>query len=190
MAARPRREKFDRLLNPDANAETLSCSMAVAPFDRVSREMSLKWGQDRLPELVSSDMASKFGSALGKLNAAINSNDVDEVKARVEVCIRGYAAMDAEAERLGAPKADPRTLEYDLDGFRFGILPDDSFWPAAKEARPDLRLYTLREVANALRSLPPLVDVVKQQFPGAKITNVTPTKPPVDYDLGGDFIPF
>lgn len=186
---RHRRQKFDRLLSPGASAAEITIDKALGPFDAATRAANLKWGHERLPELVSVETATKFGSALGKLNAAIESADVDEVTARVGVCLRGYAAMDAEAEASGAPKADPRILEYDLDGFRFGVMHDADCWEAAQAARPDLRLFTLREVAVALQSASlPLIDEVKAVFPGAKITAI---KPKTEFDpVLGDEIPF
>jgi hypothetical protein len=42
--------------------------------------MDKKWGVDRLVELVSPDMAERYGAAMAKLNAAIDARDPEQVK--------------------------------------------------------------------------------------------------------------
>lgn len=186
----PRRQKFDRLLNPAVSSEELTCSYAVAPFDEAALAQDRKWGIDRLPTLVSVETARKYGAALGQLNAAIEAGDPEMVAHKAGVCVRGLAAMDAEAEAAGAPKADARVIEYDLDGWVIGIMADDRAWQAIQAVRPDLKLFSLREVALALKAVnTPAVNAVKEAFPGARMTAVN-AKPPVNYALGGDEIPW
>jgi hypothetical protein len=185
-----RQRRGDRLTSHKATSEEVQADYATGPFDAAARRMDLKWGVSRLPDLVSPETAARFGAAIAKLNAAIDAADPDLVIAKVKVCIKGFEFMDAEATASGAQPADPEVMEYDLDGFRFGILRDAAAWMAAQEARPDLRLYTLAEVATALKGVTgPIVDAVRDAFPGARITSVK-SKPPVNYDLGGDSIPF
>ena len=188
----PRREKkHDRLFGHQASAEQLRCDMALAPFDGAVRAADLKWGIDRLPELVSPATAEKWGATLAKLNAAIQSSEPAQVVARVEVALRGLAVMDVEATATGHAKADPTAWEYALDGNKFAIIRDERMWPALKATRPDLVIYTLREVAVALAAHKgsfPIIDEVKSQFPGAQITAIrerTPTESAI-----GDYIPF
>jgi len=174
-------------MSPQATAAQIVIDNMLGPFNTAARMAGLKWGVDRLRELVSVETATKFGSALAKLNAAIESDDPDEVAARVGVCLRGYAAMDDEAEKAGAPKSDPRLIEYEHDGFRFGILLDADYWQAAEVARPGLRLFTLAECAVALQVIAvPGVDAIKREFPRASVTAISA---PSDY-LNGDSIPF
>ena len=189
----PRRQKFDRLMDPAVTGEALSCSYAVAPFDEASRRMDVKWGAGRLPGLATPETAVRFGSAMAKLNAAISAGDAGLAAHKAKVCIKGLNLMDAEAEAAGAAKADPTVWTFDHDGFHFGIIKDADCWQAATAANPDLRLYTLAEIGTALRAYSgPVIDAVKETFPGAQITKITPKadKPPVNYDLGGDEIPF
>lgn len=112
--------------------------------------MDLKWGIDRLPELVSPETAAKYGSAFDKLNAAITAQDADEIVARVGVCIRGMAAMDAEAERLGRDPKPPELIEVELEGRRIALMPDDRRWHAYERDNPGVELFTLRQAAVAL----------------------------------------
>lgn len=183
QAQRPRRErKGDRLLNPDATRAQIQCDYCVAPLDRVAEEYDRKWGIDRLPELVSTDTAEKYGFSIGKLNEALAAADPEQTKAWAAVCIRGLHALDAEATRLGAKPATGDFIEYELEGengeppFRFGILKDGREWQTAKAARPDLEFYTIREAAIALRTKirTPPIQAVKDEFPGATVVAYRP----------------
>ena len=169
-----RKRKGDRLLNIDASASEIKCDYSIAPLDRLAIHMDMKWGVDSLPELVSPETAQKNGSIMAKLNAAIAANDPDRCLAIAQGCMRGLTAMDNEATASGQPQARPDVLEYELDGFKFGILPDDGHWPAAMQERPDLRLFTMREIAVTLKAMRidrPLIDAVKN-IPGAEITQI------------------
>ena len=76
---RPRRQKKgDRLLDRAASLNEIQCDKAVAVMDRLAIQMDRRWGVDRLPELVSIETAQKYGSALAKLNAALEGNDQQE----------------------------------------------------------------------------------------------------------------
>lgn len=180
--------KTDRIVHPGVSPEEMRCDMATAPFDRVTRDMERTWGIDRLPELVSVNTAEKWGAAIAKLNSAIAANDPEEVKSRVEVCIRGYAAMDAEARAAGHQPSDPAIWEYEYEGHRFGIIADGREWPAAYAKRPGLTIYTMQEVAIALRASKaanPVIEAVKQHFPGGYISDIREL-----IEAGGDELPF
>jgi len=180
---RPRRQrKGDRLLNPDARRAEIETDHAVAPFDRMAEQMDAKWGIDRLPSLVTPELAARYGAAVGYLNECIAANDPAKTIAAVNNCLRGMEAMNAEAERLGANPASGEYIEYELEGengeppFRFGILKDGCEWQRAKAERPDLEFYTLREAAIALRTkiqTGPIAEV-KKHFPGAEVVEHRP----------------
>ena len=173
---RPRRQKAaDRILNGQLHKDQIMADYALAPFDRLAIEMDNKWGIDRLPELVSPATAKKYGMAIALLNEAIDAADPALVQARAENCIRGLHAMDAEAEAAGKPKSRPDMLEYELDGLRFAVMPDSSYWPGIRKHRPDLVLFSLREVAIALiasRADNPVIRAAKDAFPKAEIFNL------------------
>ena len=191
MAKRPRRKKLDdRLIQPDARADEIRCDLAIAPFDRAAREMDYKWGVDTLPELVSPETAAKYGSALAKLNQAISEGDSAVVAARAAVCVRGMAAMDAEATAAGKQPASDDVVICEIDGHQFGILIDDRAWPRVQEAYPDLKTLSRREVAIAIRvykqtKLAEMVDGAKAAFPKSDLTSLRLTGDPLD-----DEIPF
>jgi hypothetical protein len=72
--SKPSRQKLeDRLISPlDASLNEVACDLALGGLDRMAREMDRKWVVDRLPDLVSPEMAAKYGSAMGRLNAGRN----------------------------------------------------------------------------------------------------------------------
>ena len=171
MASRPtRQKKDDRILHKGATANQIKADLSLAPFDKAVRDADKRWGVDRLPELVSVESAAKWGKAVAGLNSAIDAEDPDKVKFWVEVCLRGLAAMDAEAVSLGRPLSDPMIWEHEYEGTVYGIIEDGREWPAAYAKRPGMAIYTLREVAVALHAHKNgLVNAVKLSFPGAEI---------------------
>lgn len=188
MANRPtRQKKDDRILHKGATANQIRADLSLAPFDKAVREMDKKWGVDRLPELVSVESAEKWGKAMAGLNGAIDAQDPDKVKFWVEVCLRGLAAMDAEAVSLGRPVSDPMIWEYEYEGTTFGIIEDGREWPAAYAKRPGIAIHTMREVAIALHAhRNGLVDAIKLSFPGAEVKAVRRPKADLEDDI--DFL--
>lgn len=178
----------DPLVHPGATSEEMALGNTLAPFDRAVRETEVRWGIDRLPEIVSPESAAKWGSAVGKLNAALDSGDVQEVMARVGVCLRGLAALDAEATAAGHKPIKAEAWEIEVDGVTCAILRDDAAWPAFAAERPGVRVYSLREVSNALAAYGGMVAAVKEAFPGARVTAIRkPT--PLETELN-DEVPF
>jgi hypothetical protein len=188
MAKRPtRQKKDDRVLHKGATANEIKADLALAPFDAAVREMDKRWGIDRLPELVSTESAAKWGKAMAGLNAAIDAQDPDKVKFWVEVCLRGLASMDAEAVTLGRPVSDPMIWEHECEGKVYGIIADGREWPAAYAKRPGIAIHTMREVAVALHEhRNGLVDAVKLAFPGAEVKQVR--RPKADLEDDFDFL--
>ena len=188
MAQRPtRQKKDDRILHKGATANEIKADLSLAPFDKAVRDMDRKWGVDRLPELVSVESAAKWGKAVAGLNSAIDAQDPDKVKFWVEVCLRGLAAMDAEAVSLGRPVSDPMIWEHEYEGTVYGIIEDGREWPAAYAKRPGIAIHTMREVAVALHAhRNGLVDAIKLSFPGAEVKAVR--RPQADLEDDFDFL--
>ena len=191
MAKRPKRQKMeDRLIRQDARAEEVRCDVALAPFDRAAREMDYKWGVDTLPELVSPETAERYGSALAKLNEAINQNDSSVVAARAAVCVRGLAVMDAEAVAAGKQPVSDDVVVCEIDGQQFGVMIDDRAWPRVQERFPDLEILSRREVAIAIRvyrqtTLAEMMDAAKVAMP-----NSQPISLRIENEAINDPIPF
>lgn len=194
MTQRPRRQKkHDPITYGGAPAVEVQCDMATAPFDHAVREAERTWGVDRLPDLVTAETAARWGLALGKLNEALAANDPEQVKTWVNVCIRGIAAMDAEARAAGHQPSNPDIWEIELDGKRIGIIRDGREWPAAQAKRPDLSIFNLREVAVALmahRSALEGVLAAKAAFPGAEVAEIRTAAQRRSESFPDDPIPF
>ena len=188
MTRPQRRHKGDRLMHSGAKPEEVACDFAMAPFDAAARAMDRKWGINRLEGLVSPETAARYGSALGKMNAAMDAGDPAEVAVRAAVCIRGMTAMEAEATAAGHQPIPPEALEVEVDGKVCAILADGNQWPAYLALRPGVRVYTLLEVVNALSAYGQTVAAVKDAFPGSVVTAVRkPTALEIELE---DSIPF
>jgi hypothetical protein len=148
--AMKRRVQGDRLLAPDSPAELTACDYAVAPFDRACLDADQTWGVNRLPELVSPETAAKWGSALAKLNAAIMAADTAEAIARVNVCLRGLAAMDAEARTRGHTPLSPVYWQSEIEGRRVALVRESGDWPVVAREMPGAAIYTLDEAVAAI----------------------------------------
>ena len=186
--------KLDRLVGSGLTPDEMACSYAVAPFDKLAATMDRKWGADRLAQLVPDEMAMRFGSAMGKLNAALAAGDPTEVLKRAQVCQRGLAAMNVKAEELNAEKASTEIWEVQHEGITFGIMRDGDCWHEARDARPDLQLVTLGEVAVALTERHNRVigkserdesfaRAVGDKFPGAKVVSFRPSDDPFSDEI-------
>ena len=175
----PRRtKKADRQTSGMHSKNEIMCDYALAPLDRLAHDMDVKWGIDVLVELVSPEMAAKYGSAMAKLNAAIDAADPQEAATRAEICRRGLIAMDEAAEAAGAQRASTDVWEVELeDGVNYAVAKDARSWQVVKEARPDLKVVSMREVAVALEYYSKSVighatDEVKRHFPEAEVVAV------------------
>lgn len=172
-----RQRKADRLLQPGRSHEEIQCDYALGPFDRMAVEMDRKWGTDRLVELVTPEMAAKYGSAMAKLNDAIEANDPEQVSIRVGVCVRGMQAMDLAAAQAGAQPASDDVWLVQADGREVGLLRDGRAWRRVQEKHPGIQLITEREMILALevynRSLTgQMVEAVKSSFPKADVIKI------------------
>jgi hypothetical protein len=168
--------KHDRITwGGSPSRDTIAADHAVAPFDRVSREMEATWGIDRLATLVSPDTAAKFGRTLGSLNAALDANDPERVADRAAACIRGLQAMDREARTLGHVPPSSGVIVHELDGWKFGLLPDHALWRQAEAEHSGLPIYTLREIGVLLQAAEgnhPLLAATREAFPGSEVVAV------------------
>lgn len=182
---RPRRRP-DRLLQADmANvAQAIASDYAAAPADRIANEMARKWGEDKLPELVGhlphpkgGTLAEKFGAQVEAFERALNERpyNPEAVAAEARRMANAYRYLDGEAERIGAPRANPEAWEIEIGGQPAAILRDGAMYAAYAASNPGRRVYTLDEVARilALDSLA-LANACKDTFPGATVTGVRP----------------
>ena len=166
--------KDDRVTWPQSTPRQIETDYAVAPFDEAARAMDLKWGIGRLPKLVPEDMARKFGKALGHMNDCIDREDPVGASQASENCRRGLEAMDRAATAAGAQPLPADVFQYDLDGEVYTVARDINAWPAIQQAMPGARLWSMREVALALKHYGGIVAAVKDVFPNATISEIRP----------------
>ena len=175
MAARKR--KGDFIIAPGASKVQIQCDMAVVQFDRTAREMDAKWGIDRLVDLVTPEMAMRYGQALSRMNDAISdASDPGLAQRRADDCVRGMQAMDQHATENGAQAASDLYWEVMVDDLKLGICADIAAWPTIQDQRPDLTLVSLREVALAYKHYSAtaldFMAKTKQHFEGAKVIDI------------------
>lgn len=188
---RPTRVKAsDRILHGPSTVDEQAMHMSVAPFDRVAKEMDMKWGIDVLPELVEPELAQKYGQALGKLNAAIEAVDREAVVKYVGVCIRGMQAMDRAAVEAGMQPASDDVWCVEINGKVYGLVRDDRQWARLAQQMPNVELIGSREMALAIEvykrsDAGKILDAVGQNFPEAEVLGFKPTNESIE-----DPIPF
>ena len=177
LPARP-----DRILNDEAigNEDMESIYHALRPLDAVAHEMEMKWGVDRLPSLVSVDMAAKFGTAQAQLDQAIDAQDSQMVVQKAKAMIRGWQALDEHAHAAGNTIMDQASVwswSHPDTGKGFAITIDTASARRAQEQCPGAKVYTLDEVCRVLGSdQHNLVNEVKDMFPGAEVVAVKTTE--------------
>jgi len=189
-AARRGRRRPDKLTAPETYTNPISDAIfhSVQTLDRVVVQMDEKWGVDRLPALVSAETAAKFGSAKAKLDAALEDNDDVEVARRCSVLARGYASMDAEAERLGRDPMKPEAwLWRDEDGKPFAFVRESAEAIAYGKANLGVAVFTMGEISRLAAIFQDetgkIGTAAKIKFPGAEIVRI-------DGKVPSDDIPF
>jgi hypothetical protein len=182
-----KRNKPDDFFSPDTqnSATHHAIHNCLLPLDKIATAMEHKWGPDVLPSLVSSDTASRFGSAMARLNVAISSNNPAAVAMRAEVMIKGWKKLDEEATERGHETLPPEIWTHTTEKFKLAITRTSAeAIDAAKLARLDgFVFYSMEEVTLILESKT-LVNQTKAVFPGATIKSVS------NKSLPDDDIPF
>ena len=112
-----------------------------------------------------------------QVNEAIDSRDVEQLKLRVGVCMRGLQAMDRTATESGAQAASDEVWLVQADGREFGLLRDPMGWQRAQEKHPGVTLVTEREMVLALEmfrrsAVGQTIEAVKDSFPGATVVEI------------------
>lgn len=164
----------------------------IHKLDQVTVEYEAKWGVGRLEKLVSENLAQKWNSQKDKLNDAIRDRDPARVAALVDGCVRGYAALEAEALKNGHTLNPPEWWDVQHESGRVYriVKSEPQSRLAAQGCLSDgVTVYTLQEVARLLDSFDH-VNKVKDSFTEAKVVKIAPDKPPCDFKNGGDACPF
>ena len=158
---------------------------SLVKYDEAVTKLEMKWGVDRLPWLVGTDLREKFDRQMERLNKAID--DHVDVEHQVDVTMKGLALLERTAIELGH---EPLTGEYweapMPDGKVLAIVPTDWHVSKVKRENRDMVVYSIDEVAKIIagfRKDSPM-DAVKDVFPGAVVEKVkTETEELLDDEL-------
>ena len=149
--------------------------IAVEALDEVAHSCERKWGVDRLPRLVSVDLAEKFYRQVEKLNDAIADEATGGSVANVEFeagrMVNAWRALDAAAEAAGAEEASGLYLSARMaDGRSLVICSDLEAVGVWRMVNPDqpAAVWTLDEVVKVLEGFD-LVNRTKHLFEGAVV---------------------
>tara|TARA_R110000744_G_scaffold270865_1_gene383957 strand:+ start:988 stop:1563 length:576 start_codon:yes stop_codon:yes gene_type:complete len=191
MAPKTNRRRPDAITERDGYTDPIADGIhhAIKPLDKMATDMELKWGCDRLPSLVSPAMAAKFGSAKAKLDHAIELNGPQEVVHAVNVMLRGWMALDAEATKMGHQPLEPNIWSHTTEaGFTFAVAQGNAQALKAAKMGNDfkgVKIFSLDEIGRLLEadSLT-LVNATKEHFPGATVTKINATQ------IGKDDVPW
>ena len=155
-------------------------------LDQVAIDMERKWGVGRLRLLVSDFLRAKFDAQKDKLDAAIDTNLEQYVRAQAEGMKRAWAALDRAATEAGARPLSPEVWEC--------VLPTSSEVVSivrteaeAHHVARESRVFSLDEIARLIEALGDTVLEIKRVFPGATVSRIG--KPEIDWEKGDD-IPF
>lgn len=161
----------------------------LRPLDEKARVKVEKWG-DRLPELVSPELAGRFEAAYEALYDKVNADDVVAVNQIATQLIRAWDVLEEQAEANGHKPLPPDAYCVDAGGHitcfaRSGVV-------ELRKAHPEWVVYSFEDAARLLRHdwTEKFTAEAFKAFPEATVTRVERTSEPVDWDLGGDEIPF
>ena len=194
MARRPKKPDGTALRRLMGTAVTGEASYRkvqnhLTTYDQVVSEYERKWGCERLPLLVDEQLRDRFWSQMDKLNHAIEKGTPVDVEHQVQVTLRAYKALEAKAIEMGAkPLEGIAWTAVNGEGQVVAICKDIYEVSNIKKDMPDAMVYSVQEVAAIIAAWSDkasLVNAVKDAFPGATVTKVTPTEKLID-----DEIPF
>jgi hypothetical protein len=164
---------------------------ALRALDEVSNNMERKWGIDRLPKLVTPELAAKFGEGKAQLDQSIKDDDLDKVRGKAAMMVRAWSALDKAATEAGQKTID--LLDGDVVHHRHpetGKAYIFAYNTASLHRIGGERVYSFDEVCRILeafnRQASGIVEKSKELFPAASVVRVGE----VDQDYLNDEIPF
>jgi hypothetical protein len=153
MKRRPVATKpFDPVTDPGAPPDYAIRSV-LDGLDHVAAGMERKWGIGRLRLLVSDLLRAKFDAQKDKLDAAIDVNREQYVRAQAEGMKRAWAALDRAAMEAGAGPLSPEVWECVLPGSGEVVSIVRTEAEAHHVAR-ECRVFSLDEIARLIGALP------------------------------------
>lgn len=150
--------------------------------DQAARTMEAKWGVGRLPMIVSTETRAKFyrqglrfREALETCYGAkvITRDMMDAIAKAAGGMERAWAALDKEADTIGAKPLDPDVWEAVLsDGSILAVVQTSADAHRVLEDGRIKNVWTMEEVSRAVEAFPDIIRSIKETFPGAEVQPV------------------
>ena len=161
----------------------------LRPLDEKARAKTERWG-DTLPDLVSPELAGRFEAAYEALYEKVYANDVVGTNQIATQLMRAWDVLESEAIAAGHQPLLP-------DGFCVNLGGHVTCFAASgvselRRKHPDWVVYAFEDAARLLKHdwTEKFAAEAFKAFPEASVTRVKRPDEPVNYDLGGDEIPF
>lgn len=161
----------------------------IDEVDLVAVEAERHWGPGRLRLLVGPELRAKFDSQRLKLDTAIQTGELEDVRREARRMVTAWKALDRTAREAGKLPVQPDCWEVALDGGMVAVIVrDEEKAGLVRDCGREKVVYTLEEVARLLKAYPTLAKA-KAAFSGATVTKIS--VPPDRADrLFSDDIPF
>ena len=160
----------------------------LRPLDEKAREKVERWG-DTLPDLVSPELAGRFEAAYEALYDKVNADDTVAVHQIATQLIRAWDVLEQQAEANGHKPLPVDAYCVDVGGkvvcfARSGAV-------ELRKQHPEWVVYGFEDAARLLCHdfSKAFVEEAFKAFPEASVSRVK-RDVEVDWDLGGDEIPF
>jgi hypothetical protein len=161
--------------------------IALERLDEVAATMERRWGIDRLPRLVSVDLAEKFHRQAAKLDEAILGGSPADQEYEAGRMVNAWVALNAAAEAAGCPEAAGGCMSARMADGRLAVVVRDleacQVW---RQQNADLAaaVWTVEEFACVVEGFD-LVNRTKHLFEGATVSEVR-AKPSFDWKRGDE----
>lgn len=137
----------------------------ISDHDIKSMQMDVKWGTDKLPDLVPKDLADKYLKQQDRFRRAFRNNDQAGIQKHGRGMIKAYEVLDREAKKQGAKVIDPSDYwSVEVEGIEVRLVKTDEEMPREK---PDGVAYL--SVGELMKFVPADVISIKETFAGCKI---------------------
>jgi len=147
---------------------------ALRSLDAVARDAEVRWGIGKLESLADPELAARFEQARVRLNTALHGDDVNAVVDRCKDMIKGWKILEKRVSAAGHKPQEFRVWYHKGDaGQKYAFIQDAA---DAKFVDSDAIPYTMDDIARLIDTKYPLVNQVKEMWPGSVVESVKPTK--------------
>jgi len=182
-------------VKPDEDALVIKAAVwgQLEPLQRVANEKIKRWG-DYLPKCVPPEMAGRFEAAYEALEAAVLDNNVVKTHEIAGQLMRAWDVLEKTAIAAGhEPLKESAWCVQMEEGDVICIALHGH--AELRQKFPHWTVYGIEDACRILRAdwTASFLDKAYDSFPNAKLTKVVyngEDKEPINWDLGGDDIPW